>query len=117
VLEQARLARFNLVELARLLQRQKRAGQRVPVAERSALSYYLTGEILRALGASRGDREQAVRALAREDDLCVRVRSRVQKTAEALASSGSLEAARRRFTKLPGGYEQALEEAWRGTRG
>jgi DNA-binding NtrC family response regulator len=116
VLQQARLARFNLVELARLLLRQKRAGQRVPVAERSALSYYLTGEILRALAASGGDREQAVRALAREDDLCARVRSRVQKTAEALAASGSLEAARQRFAKLPAGYESALEEAWRSAR-
>jgi transcriptional regulator with AAA-type ATPase domain len=35
VVEQARATRFNLVELARLLQRQKRAGQSVPVAERS----------------------------------------------------------------------------------
>ncbi len=112
VLEQARQTRFNLVELARLLQRQKRAGQRVPVAERSALSYYLAGEMLRALAESGGDVERATEVIAREDELRGRVRSRVRKAAEALAGCDSLEAARRRFAKLPAGYEAALEAAW-----
>jgi transcriptional regulator with GAF, ATPase, and Fis domain len=117
VLEQARQKRFNLVELARLLARQKRAGQRVPVAERSALTYYLTGEILRALATAGGDMDRAAFALAGEDDLRPRAAGRVRKVAEALAASATAEAARARFGKLPAGYEQALEEAWRRVRG
>jgi len=117
VLDQARQTRFNLVELTRLLQRQKRAGQRVPVAERSALSYYLTGEILKALAAAAGEPEAAARELAREEDLLARMRGRVQKTVEALAACDSLDDARQRFVKVPAGYETALEQAWRGARG
>jgi transcriptional regulator with GAF, ATPase, and Fis domain len=117
VLEQARQTKFNLVELSRLLQRQKRAGQRVPVAERSALSYYLTGEILRALAESGGDTNAAIHALAREEELRVKVRARVRKVAESLTSSDSIEDARGHFTKIPAGYESSLEEAWRHMRG
>ena len=36
VIEQARAARFNLIEAARALQKRKRHGERVPIAERSA---------------------------------------------------------------------------------
>jgi DNA-binding NtrC family response regulator len=117
VLDQARGARFNLVELARILQRQKRAGQRVPIAERSALSYYLTGEILRALAGARGDGAFAAQALGREDDLASRLRGRIGKVEEALRGADTLADARERFAKLPAGYESALEDAWSALRG
>jgi len=117
VLEQARGAKFNLVELARMLQRQKRAGQRVPIAERSALSYYLTGEILRALAEANGDPELATRALGREEDLMTRVRGRVAKVFTLLTETDSdLAAVRARFAKLPAGYEDTLERAWASSR-
>jgi hypothetical protein len=87
------------------------------VAERSALSYYLTGEILRALAESGGDTNAAIHALAREEELRVKVRARVRKVAESLTSSDSIEDARGHFTKIPAGYESSLEEAWRHMRG
>jgi transcriptional regulator with GAF, ATPase, and Fis domain len=112
VIDQARAAKFNLVELARLLQRQKRAGHGVPLAERSALSYYLTGEILRALAEHRGDVAAAAAALGRDEDLSRRVMGRVQKVADAIGAAKDEEALRVRFAKLPAGYEEALSAAW-----
>jgi transcriptional regulator with GAF, ATPase, and Fis domain len=112
VLEHLRAARFNLVEAARLLQRRKRAGQPVPLAERSALSYYLTGEILSALVHCRGDAAAAARELAGDEDLAPRVVARVRKVCDALRGArGEPAALRRRFAKLPAGYEAALEGA------
>jgi transcriptional regulator with GAF, ATPase, and Fis domain len=110
VLEQARAQRFNLIEAARQLQRRKRAGQAVPVTERSALSYYVTGEILRALAESGGDAEAAALQVAGGEELRGRVASRVTRLLESLrACRGDLAAARRRFAKLPAGYEPMLE--------
>ena len=118
VLEQARAARFNLIELARDLQRRKRAGRRVPLTERSALSYYVSGEILRALAEAGGDAEAAARAVAGDPALEARVLSRVHRVCELLrASSGGPETLRRRFGKLPAGYEDALESAHRAVKG
>jgi transcriptional regulator with GAF, ATPase, and Fis domain len=118
VIQQARATRFNLVELSRLLQRQKRAGQSVPVAERSALSYYLTGEILRVLAEQDGDAEATARVIGHDEDLTAKVRSRVLKVAETLAQvAGDDEALRRKFGKLPAGYEEALSAAARTQSG
>jgi transcriptional regulator with GAF, ATPase, and Fis domain len=114
VVEQARAARFNLIEAARLLQRRKRAGNSVPLAERSALAYYLTGEILEALVRSGGDAEAAARSLAGDEDLTHRIAPRVRKVQEVLhAARGDGATLRRRFAKLPAGYEAALERASR----
>jgi transcriptional regulator with GAF, ATPase, and Fis domain len=111
VLEQARAARFNLIDAARALKRRKRAGQLVPLHERSALSYYLTGEILRALAACGGDPEAAARHIAGDEELVERVRGRVRKVFEALrADNGS---PGKSFSKLPAGYEDALQRASR----
>ena len=112
VLAQARAHRFNLIEAARRLQREKRAGRDVPISERSALTYYLTGEILEALVAERGDVEAAARAIASDDELVPRAAARVRRVVAAL-HDGGVAAARRRFTKLPAGYERALDQALR----
>jgi len=110
VLEQARAQRFNLIEAARQIQRRKRAGQPAPLTERSALSYYVTGEILRALAESEFDAAAAARRVAGDEDLLARVTPRVTKVVEALrACRGNPAAARRRFAKLPAGYEPVLE--------
>jgi len=112
VLAQARASRFNLIEAARLLARLKRVGQRVPLTERSALSYYLTGEILRALADSDGDSDRAARLIAGDDDLLARAVPRVRKVCDALRDvRGGVAGLRRRFAKLPAGYEDALERA------
>jgi transcriptional regulator with GAF, ATPase, and Fis domain len=113
VLEQARAARFNLIEAARLLQRRKRAGQTVALTERSALSYYLTGEILRALVERDGDAQAAARSLAGDEALEERVLARVRKVAAAVSSERGLPAVKRRFGKLPADYAQVLERAHR----
>jgi len=111
-LEQARASRFNLIEAARLLKRKQRGGQRVPLTERSALSYYLTGEILRALAESGGDPDVAARRVAGDEDSVARVAGRVRKICEALReANGEGEPLRRRFSKLPAGYEDYLRRA------
>ncbi|HEY2955608.1 MAG TPA: sigma-54 dependent transcriptional regulator [Candidatus Eisenbacteria bacterium] len=110
VLEQARAQRFNLIEAARQIQRRKRGGQPAPLSERSALSYYVTGEILRALAESECDTDAAARRVAGDEELLARVTPRVAKVVEALlACRGDAALARRRFAKLPAGYEPALE--------
>jgi hypothetical protein len=111
VLERARTHHFNLIEAARSLQREKRAGKDVPVCERSALTYYLTGEILRALVAADGDVEAATLAIASGRELAPRAAARVRRVAEALRGPGGSAATRRRFAKLPAGYERVLEQA------
>jgi hypothetical protein len=116
-LEQARAARFNLVEATRALKRRKRAGQPVPIAERSALSYYLTGEILKALVAAGGDVDAAAQAIAGEGDPGARVLPRVRKLWEALASAEGAAALKRQFGKLPSDYEEALATAHQLARG
>jgi transcriptional regulator with AAA-type ATPase domain len=111
VLQQVRAERFNLVETARRLLRCRRAGERVPLTERSALSYYVAGEILRALAESAGDAEAAARHVAGGAPLA-HVTPRVTRLIEALrACRGDLAAARRRFAKLPAEYETLLERA------
>ena len=116
-LEQARAARFNLVEATRTLKRRKRAGQAVPLAERSALSYYLTGEILKALVAAGGDVESAALAIAGDEETGARVLPRVRKLWDALAASDGPAALKRQFGKLPSEYEDALTSAHRLARG
>jgi len=112
VLELARAARFNLVEAERMLKRRRRAGQPVPVGERTALSYYLTGEILRALAEASGDTGAATRAVAGDEDLVRLAAPRVRKVAAALrAAGGDGQALRSRFGKLPAGYGDALRAA------
>jgi len=117
VLEQARGSRFNLVEATRALLRRKRAGQPVPIAERSALSYYLTGEILKALVASGGDLESAAQAIAGDEDPGARVSPRVRKVWEALGAARGAGDLERQFGKLPAEYEPALARAHRLARG
>jgi two-component system response regulator FlrC len=110
VIERARESRFNLIEVSRLLRRRKRAGQPAPLTERSAISYYVTGEILSALVAAEGDADAAARAIAGDEELLPRVAARVAKVIEAVrAADGDRSAMRRRFGKLPAGYEGALE--------
>jgi transcriptional regulator with GAF, ATPase, and Fis domain len=111
VLEQARASRFNLVEATKALQRRRRHGKPVPLAERSALSYYLTGEILEALVAANGDPEKAARAIAGDEELVDRVAPRVRKVCEALKAAGGRAGLQRVFGKLPGGYDEALTRA------
>ncbi len=114
VLQQARASRFNLIETARRLSKQKRAGRNVPITERSALGYYVVGEILGALADAGGDPARATSAIAGDEELERRIAPRVAKVAEALrASGGDVDRARRRFGKLPAGYERALERALR----
>ena len=108
MLVQVRAARFNLIEAARLLAKRKRQGQPVALTERSALSYYLTGEILRALAEHRGSASAASRSVAGDEDLESRVRPRVEKIVAALRSTRELAVARRRFGKLPSEYQEAL---------
>jgi len=113
VLEQARAARFNLVEAERRLHRAKRAGARPPMAERSALSYWLAGETLRALAAAGGDAERAARALAGDDeDLLPRARARVERALGALRAARDLAAARRAFARVPPEYDADLAGAF-----
>jgi transcriptional regulator with GAF, ATPase, and Fis domain len=112
VLAQARASRFNLIETARQLAKRKRAGQKIPLTERSALSYYVTGEVLRALAEHGGDANAATRAVAGDEDHEPRVAPRVAKVLEALrASRGDAARAKRSFGKLPAGYEAVLERA------
>jgi hypothetical protein len=86
----------------------------VPLSERSALSYYLTGEILRALVEAEGDVETACQSLAGDEDLARRIATRVAKVRDALRASPADDAAlRRRFAKLPAGYEEVLSSARR----
>ncbi len=110
VLEQARACRFNLIEAARSLKRRKRQGQQVPITERSALSYYLTGEILRALVEAGGDAAQAAKSLAGDEELEARMLPRVQKVREALANVGG-NGDPGRFGKLPADYDAVLKQA------
>jgi len=117
VLEQARAARFNLVEATRTLLRKKRAGQRVPITERSALAYYLTGEILKALAAADGDLEAAARSIAGDEDPEPRVLPRVKKVWEVLGRASDAAGLERSFGKLPAGYEDALARAHALARG
>jgi DNA-binding NtrC family response regulator len=118
VLEQARAARFNLVEAARQLARRKQRGQAVPLTERSALTYYLTGEILRALAECEGDEAGAARQLAGDDDLAARIAARVRKVADVVREArGDARGLKRTFAKLPAGYEAALEDAAAAMRG
>jgi DNA-binding NtrC family response regulator len=112
VVVQARTARFNLIEAARLLQRRKRSGQSVPLTERSALSYYLVGEILRALVEAEGDERTATRTIAGSDELIDRIAPRVGKICEALRAVRGVEL-KRTFNKLPAGYEDILMRAQR----
>ena len=113
VLVQARAARFNLIEAARLLQRRKRSGQSVPLTERSALSYYLVGEILRALVEAEGDADEAARAVAGCEDLVARIVPRVNKICEVLRGVRDEANLRHSFSKLPAGYEEILFRAQR----
>ena len=117
VLEEVRAARFNLVEATRALQRRRRAGQAVPIAERSALAYYLTGEILKALVASEGEEVAAARVIGGSEEAAERVLSRVRKVREALAAAEGPAALGRAFGKLPAGYEEALHRAHALARG
>ncbi len=116
VLDQVRASRFNLIEAARLLKRRQRAGQTVPLTERSALSYYLTGEILRAVVECGGDAEEAARRVAGDDDLAARVVGRAQKVVDLLRESESQAALRRRFAKLPADYQDVLASAYASLR-
>jgi len=109
VLERSRAARFNLIDAARDLQRQRQGGQRPPISERSALTYYLTGEILRALTESAGDEDVAARSVALEPDLVPRVASRVHRVCEALREADGQGSLRRAFGKLPAEYQPLLE--------
>jgi hypothetical protein len=112
VLEQARAHDFNLIEAARRLRREERAGRPAPLTERSALSYYVTGEILRALAANGGDAGAAARSVAGDAASERRVAARVARLIDALRECrGDAAAARRHFTKLPAEYESALEQA------
>ncbi len=117
VLVQVRAARFNLIEAARLLQRRKRSGQATPLTERSALSYYLVGEILRALVESEGDAAGAARAVAGNEDLVPRVIPRVRKVCEVLRAARGDAMLRRGFARLPAGYEDILQRAHRAVAG
>ncbi|HKQ59122.1 MAG TPA: sigma-54 dependent transcriptional regulator [Candidatus Eisenbacteria bacterium] len=112
VIVQARAARFNLIEAARLLQRRKRSGQAVPLTERSALSYYLVGEILRALVEAEGDEKAATRVIAGSEELVERIAPRVGKICEALRTVRGAEL-KQTFNKLPAGYEDILTRAQR----
>jgi len=113
VLLQARAARFNLIEAARVLQRRKRSGHAVPLTERSALSYYLVGEILRALVEAEGDAEEAARAVAGSEDLVARIAPRVNKICEVLRAVRGEARLKHSFSKLPAGYEEILLRAQR----
>jgi DNA-binding NtrC family response regulator len=110
VLAQARASRFNLIEAARVLKRRKRSGQSVPLTERSALSYYLVGEVLRLLVECEGDVEAAARALAANEEFVPRVLPRVHKVVEVLRVAQGAEL-KRAFAKLPAGYEDILARA------
>ena len=118
VLEQARAARFNLLEASRLLQRRKRAGQAVPLSERSTLTHYLTGEIVRALADARGDVAAAALALAADDELPPRLLPRVRKVLDTLREArarraGTGAGTRALLGKLPDEYRGDLERARR----
>jgi transcriptional regulator with GAF, ATPase, and Fis domain len=114
VLEQARRTRFNLIAAARDLQRRKRAGHATPLTERSALAYYLSGEILRAVIEAGGDEDAAARSLAADPELVPRVAQRVARACDALrAADGDAPSLRRAFGKLPAEYQPLLAEATR----
>jgi len=114
VLDQLRATRFNLIAAERELRRRRRGGQATPLGERSALAYYLNGEILRALIEADGDRAAAARALAGDADLAERVAPRVNKVVEALRAAGGNRARlERTFAKLPADYTSLLEPAAR----
>ena len=114
VLDEVRKAHFNLVEAEGLLKRRSRAGQPVPVKERSALAYYVTGEILRALVDAAGNEALAAAAIAGDEVQIRRVIPRVAKVCEALrAVHGGDGDLHRHFAKLPAGYKADLEGAYR----
>jgi transcriptional regulator with GAF, ATPase, and Fis domain len=116
VLEQARSARFNLIEAARVLARRRRRGEEVPIAERSALSYYLTAEILRALAEHGGDASAAAATIAGDEELATRVLARVRKVRDAVAEAENADSLARRLSKLPAGYEEVVERAFEAVR-
>ncbi len=113
VLVQARAAHFNLIEAARRLKRRKRSGQAVPLTERSALTYYLVGEILRALVEAEGDVEEAARAVAGDEELVASVVPRVKKVCDILRQMRGEADLKHSFAKLPAGYEEILVPAHR----
>jgi transcriptional regulator with GAF, ATPase, and Fis domain len=113
VLVQARAAHFNLIEAARRLKRRKRSGQAVPLTERSALTYYLVGEILRALVEAEGDVDEAARAVAGDDELVASVAPRVKKVCDILRQMRGEADLKHSFAKLPAGYEEILVPAHR----
>jgi transcriptional regulator with GAF, ATPase, and Fis domain len=114
VLGQLRATRFNLIAAERELRRRRHGGRATPLGERSALTYYLNGEILRALVEADGDREVAARALAGNAELAERVAPRVNKVCEALRAAGtSRSRLERAFAKLPADYAGLLEPAAR----
>jgi hypothetical protein len=82
------------------------------MAERTALSYRLAGEILRALAEAGGDAARAARAIAGDDELLPRARARVDRVTRALRAASDLRAARRAFAKLPEEYDEALARAF-----
>jgi len=112
VLEQARGARFNLIEAARVLGRRRRRGEEVPIAERSALGYYLTAEILRALAEHGGDESAAAASIAGDEALTPRVLPRVRKVRHVVAAAADAKSLAKQLAKLPAGYEEALERAF-----
>jgi hypothetical protein len=60
------------------------------------------------------DTDAAASAIGRDDDLAARVRSRVRKVADTLAeAAGDDDVMRRKFGKLPAGYEEVLSAAAR----
>jgi len=113
VLVQVRAARFNLIQASRLLQRRKRSGQPVPLTERSALSYYLVGETLRLFIEAEGDIDRTARAVAGSDDLVEQVLPRVKRVIEVLRAVREEDDLKRVFGKLPAGYEEINQRAYR----
>jgi DNA-binding NtrC family response regulator len=114
VLGQLRATRFNLIAAERELRRKRKGGRATPLGERSALAYYLNGEILRALVEADGDRKAAARALAGDAELAERVAPRVDKVCEVLRAAGANRARlEKTFAKLPAEYTGLLEPAAR----
>jgi hypothetical protein len=85
----------------------------VPLTERSALSYYLVGEILRALVEAEGDAAKAARAVAGSEELEGRIAPRVNKICDVLRGVRGEAALKHSFSKLPAGYEEILLRAQR----
>jgi transcriptional regulator with GAF, ATPase, and Fis domain len=120
VLDQLRLYHFNLALAERMLASRRRdAGnpRTVPVCSRSALTYYLQGECLRALAVDRGNVDAALLRLAGEPALVPRVRgkaARIMRSAhQAIDGGGStptqrMIALRKAFAKVPPEYQPDL---------